>query len=214
MLRIKEVRKARGMTQAQVAQRLGLDLTNYNRLENGKTELTVSRMGQLGEILHCEPSEFLAPPQPVQNDNVRVVTVKQHVQAGQWAENLEWDRSDWYEVAVPADKAFAGLALYGAETKGPSMNKRYNEGSSLIYTNVIETGEAIVPGRRYIVETERPDGLREATVKMLWQDEAGEMWLLPESNDPRFSQPIPLRDAEHHIVRIVGRVVYSVQRED
>jgi phage repressor protein C with HTH and peptisase S24 domain len=94
------------------------------------------------------------------------------------------------------------------------MNKRYPEGSALIFTSIYETRETPQVGKRYIVETERPDGLREATVKTLWQDETGEHWLLPESTDPRYQQPIKLSDGDGNIVRIVGRVVFSVQRED
>lgn len=209
MMRLKQIRKSRGLTQAEVAAAMGLDLGNYNKLENGHTELTLSKMQQLARILHCEPADFISD-----RSGVRFVLVRQKVEAGAWSESLEWDPEDWYEVAVPDDDQYKNLNLYGAETSGPSMNKRYPEGSALIYTSIIETGESPQVGKRYIVETERPDGLREATVKTLWKDEAGKKWLLPESTDPRHQQPIDLSDGDGSIVRIVGRIVYSVQRED
>ncbi|PZR77896.1 MAG: phage repressor, partial [Stutzerimonas stutzeri] len=106
------------------------------------------------------------------------------------------------------------FTLHGAESRGPSMNKRYPEKSAIIYTDIIETGESPKPGRRYIVEIERADGLRESTVKLLWRDDSGQLWLLPESNDPRYQSPIALNGNEGDTIRIVGRVTHSVQRED
>ena len=208
MLRLKEIRDAQGMTQQQMADALGMHLTNYNKLENGKTDMTVSRMEQLAQILHCAPSDLISPP-----FSVRIVSVRQFIEAGSWSESPVWHEDDWYNVAVPDDVEYRHFALYGAQTRGPSMNKRYPEGSALIYTSIFETGESPAAGRRYIVETERPDGMREATVKTLWRDEAGEFWLLPESTDPRYQQPLRLSDGDGNVVRIVGRVVFSVLRE-
>lgn len=208
MMRLKEIRKSQGMTQQQVADALGLHLTNYNKLENGKTKLSAQQMEQLAKILHCSPSDFIS-----RRSDVRVVPVRQYVAAGIWQESSTWDEEDWYDVAVPDEPEFRHFTLYGAETKGPSMNRRYPEGSALIYTSMMETGESPKPGRRYIIETERSDGLREATVKKLWQDDDGKFWLLPESHDPLHQQPIDLSAGDGEIVRIVGRVIYSVQRE-
>lgn len=171
--------------------------------------MTVAMMERLADILHCNPVDFIS-----HRSEVRFVTVNQKVAAGVWSESLQWDEADWYQVAVPDDPAYKNFALYGAETSGPSMNKRYPEGSALIYTSIIETGETPKAGRRYIVETERADGLREATVKTLWIDENGKSWLLPESSDPRHQTPIDLTAGDADIVRIVGRIVYSVIREE
>lgn len=197
------------MTQQQVADALGLHLTNYNKLENGVTDLTLTRMNQLAEILHVQPSDFITA-----NSNIRRVTVQQHVEAGYWADSTLWPEADRYEVAVPDYPEFRGVNLYAAETRGPSMNKRYPEKSALIYTSIVETQEKLESGKRYIVEIERADGLREATVKTLQQDENGEYWLVPESNDPRYQAPIPVRANDGETIRIVGRVRFSVLRED
>jgi len=209
MMRLKEIRESRGMTQQQVADALGIHLTNYNKLENGGTEMKLSRLDEIARILHCDPVELISNP-----GRIRIVRVCQHVEAGSWAESNLWSENDWYEVAVPDDPEWRNLNLYGAEARGPSMNKRYPEGTALIYTDLIETGESPQVGKRYIVEIERPDGLREATVKTLWRDETGHFWLLPESSDPRHQTPIPLNGSEGDVIRIVGRVRYSVQRED
>lgn len=208
-MRLKEIRKKRGLTQQDVADALDLHFTNYNKLENGKTELTLAMMERLAEILKCDPVDLIS-----HRGDVRFVKVTQNIAAGVWSESHTWPEDDWYEVAVPDDAKYRNVNLYGAEASGPSMNKRYPEGSAIIYTSTIETGEHPEAGKRYLIEAERTDGMREATVKMLWRDETGKLWLLPESTDPRFQQPIDLTAGDGEIVRIIGRVVFSVQRED
>lgn len=208
MLRIKEIRKARGLTQAQVADKIGIHLTNYNKLENGQADVTLSRLEELADLFKVTVSELLAPLR-----KMRIVTVKQHVAAGIWSESPVWPEDDWYDVPVPDDPELRNFTLYGAESSGHSMNQRYPEGSALIFTSMLETREKLDAGKRYIVEIERADGLREATVKQLWRDDTGKLWLLPESSDPRYQQPIALEGENGDTIRIVGRVRYAVQRE-
>lgn len=205
---LKRIREMSGKTQAEAAAALEITTENYNRLENGKTELTLKKIRKLAEFFNRQPTEFLES-----HGNVRSVRVRQFVQAGEWAESFLWDEDDCYDVSVPDDIELRNYTLYGAETRGPSMNKRYSEGSSIIYTSLFETGEMPLPGKRYIVERERPDGLREATIKTLFVDETGKHWLMPESHDPRHQQPISVEGNDGDTVRIVGKVVFSVQRE-
>ena len=206
---LKKIRKSRGLSQQAVADALKIDVTNYNRLENGRVELTFSRMKEIAAILHCDPVELIA-----NITHTRIVKVRAFVEAGVWAESYEWNEEDWYDVAVPDDPEFRNYNLYGAETRGASMNKRYPEGTVVVFTDPIETEQDIRIGRRYLVERERADGHREATVKTLIHDESGNLWLMPESSDPRHQQPIEVSGSNGDTIRIMGRVVYSVQRED
>lgn len=200
------------MTQAQVADRLGIHLTNYNALENSKRQLTLERMRDLASIFGVKPSEIIEPP-PAPQSPMRAVAVKAYVQAGYWTESSEWPRDRWYDVAIPDDPALRGLRLHAAETRGPSMDLRYPEGTVLIFTDIEETGESPVPGHRYVVEREAADGTRETTVKRLDRAGDGRLWLVPESSDPGFSTPIPLEGEDGDTIRIRGRVVWSCQRE-
>ena len=147
------------------------------------------------------------------SDKARMVPVIGFVQAGVWSESWEWDEENSYDIPVPIDETLSPYRLYAAEVRGPSMDKRYPEGTIVVFSNAIETGEDPVPGKRYIVEREREDGDRETTVKTLWQDDEGEAWLLPESNDPRHQEPIALTGDEMQTIRIIGRVWYAVTRE-
>ncbi|WP_196258593.1 LexA family protein [Pelagibacterium limicola] len=207
--RIKELMRLQKLSRDDVAEAIGAHPVTVSKLISGKTPLNTNWLEKLSALFRVPPEQIIAAP-----PTVRAVQVKYSVQAGHWAETVEWAHDDWYDVAIPDDPDLRLYELFGAETRGPSMDKRYPEGTVVICTSMVETREDIQPGKRYIIERERADGMREATVKLLWRDDAGKFWLLPESNDPRFQQPIALDDIEDTTVRIVGRIRYSVQREE
>ena len=203
--RIRELRESKGWSQADLGERLGIHWQTVLRHEQDRG--LTNEKKHYAEVLGADV-ESLFFPQPF-----RTVLIKGYVQAGHWAETWELPEEDQYEVPIPNEPALTQFTLYGAELRGPSMNRRYLEGSVLIFTDAIETHEDLLVGKRYVVERQRADGLREATVKTLWQDENGRAWLLPESTDPRFQEPIPIDGAEEDTVRIVGRVRFAVSRE-
>lgn len=218
--RLEKARTSRGFESAADAARyFGWNYDTYVQHENGTRGITRAA-ARYAKAFRVTAGWLLtgegAGPGEVPINGVtsaRIVHVKGFVQAGHWAETWEWDEDDQYSVPVPFDESLSPYTLYGAETRGPSMDKRYPEGTVLIFTDAIETHEDVKIGSRYIVERERPDGMREATVKTLWRDEAGKLWLLPESNDPRFQEPIPVEGGTDDTIRIVGRVRYAVSRE-
>ncbi|WP_245492213.1 LexA family transcriptional regulator [Mesorhizobium sp. M4A.F.Ca.ET.020.02.1.1] len=207
---IAKIRDAKGLSQSELADRLGMHVTNLNKIERGKSSPAMARYEQIAAELGVSVAQLFAESPDL---GTRSVTVKGFVQAGHWAETWEWGDDDQYQVPIEDDPALRPFMLHAAETRGPSMNKRYPERTVLVFTDIIETGAALELGKRYIVERERADGMREATVKTLWRDDAGKIWLLPESDDPRFQQPIPIEGNEDDTVRVIGRVVGSWSRE-
>lgn len=209
-LRIKEILKKKGITQAHLAELMGVHVVTLSkklRADNIE-KIDIEWIQNFSKALDVSEQSLLFDEIPL-----RYVTVKSHVQAGEWVENPQWEESEWYEVAVPDDDNLRPYALYGAEARGPSMNKRYPERTVLVFTDAIETQEDSTPGKRYMVERERSDGLREATVKTLHTDDAGKHWLLPESTDPLHQQPIEVNGDDGDTIRLIGRVRFSVSRE-
>ncbi len=210
-----------GKTQVELGEKLGLPHARISEMIKGTRELKAREVPALAKYLEISAREVVEAfagelEQVVENAiKLRNVTVSLHAEAGVWQDSPEWsDPDEWYDVSIPADPAYHGIRLYGAEVRGPSINKRYAEGSVVIFTNVIETDEAYIPGRRYIVaRTSKDNGQHEATVKLLHQDKEGGLWLMPESDDPRFQSPIKLDHDPDYEIRIVGRVVGSYQRE-
>lgn len=60
MNRIKEIREAAGLTQPELAEKVGTTTNHIWRLESGKTKLTVEWMTRLAEALACHPADLIA----------------------------------------------------------------------------------------------------------------------------------------------------------
>lgn len=208
--RIKELMRERNLSRDDVADGIDAHPITVSKLISGKMKLTTEWMDKFAKVFNVPPEQIIAAAPA----NTRRIRVRSYVEAGVWADHHEWPEDDWYEVAIPDDPRFRTIELVGAETRGPSMNRRYPERTVLVHTDIFAHPEPLEIGKRYIVERERPDGLRETTVKTLERDESGKLWLMPESTDPRFQSPIPIDDDLDALIRVIGRVVYSVQRED
>lgn len=218
--RLEQARIARGFDEAKKAAAFfGWNYNAYAQHENGTRGLsriaaTYAKAYRVSEAWLLT-GEGAGPGEAAEVPGLRKVIVSAHIQAGIWTETWEWDEHAQYPVYIPDDPEFRGFRLYAGETKGPSMNKRYPEGSVLVFSHPDESGAAIVPGKRYIVERRRAGGEAEHTVKTLHLDADGNQWLLPESDDPRFQAPISIYDdtQEGDTVEIVGRVHYVVYKE-
>ena len=59
-LRLKEVRESREWTQENLAQKMGLSLSHYRKIENQRTKaLTYEVLDKMVEVLDCHISELL-----------------------------------------------------------------------------------------------------------------------------------------------------------
>lgn len=65
--RIRLRRLQQGYSQENMADLLNLSTTAYGDIERGKTELTLTRLGQIAAALHCSPLELLT------DDEIQVV---------------------------------------------------------------------------------------------------------------------------------------------
>jgi SOS-response transcriptional repressor LexA len=209
-LRVKEILKKKGLSQVWLADKLSAHpVTISNKLKADNVDkLDIEWLTRIAEALDVPLESLFVEPVPA-----RTVPVVGEVQAGEWAESWQWPEDDWQSVPVRDRPGLNAVRLFGVVTRGPSMNRRYPEGTVLVVADIVDTGEELKPGKRYVVERERADGHREATVKTLWIDENGKAWLLPESTDPRFQTPIPVDGNDGETIRIIGRVVKAVMEE-
>ena len=58
---IKKLRKEKGLQQKQVAIELGIDQSNYNKIENDKRELSVDVLNKLSGLFGVTVDEYLKP---------------------------------------------------------------------------------------------------------------------------------------------------------
>lgn len=59
---IRLLRLQRGYSQENMADMLGLSTTAYGDIERGKTDLTLTRLSQIANVLHVESAELLSGP--------------------------------------------------------------------------------------------------------------------------------------------------------
>jgi transcriptional regulator with XRE-family HTH domain len=63
-MRIREVRKSRGITQAQLGSRIGLPQCEISRIERGRRTLSVPRLCSIAAALEVHPAALLEEPPP------------------------------------------------------------------------------------------------------------------------------------------------------
>jgi transcriptional regulator with XRE-family HTH domain len=68
--RIRELRKAAGLNQQQLAERMGVDRTALLRLERGEQKITDEYLGLLAAALNLAPIEFISDPGDLARDEV------------------------------------------------------------------------------------------------------------------------------------------------
>ena len=56
---IANVRKSKGLTQRQLAERLGIHITNLNRIERGKSVPDLARLDQIATVLEVPVSDLI-----------------------------------------------------------------------------------------------------------------------------------------------------------
>jgi SOS-response transcriptional repressor LexA len=146
------------------------------------------------------------PPSPT------TIWVAGHVEAGEWREAIEWDRSLQYPVDVPVPLRFRGKAK-ALEVRGRSMDLVYAPGSIVMWVELMDF-RAPRDGDRVIVYAYRDDDTIEATVKELRID-GTDRWLWPRSTDPGLQQPVNTTSPGDRIrsIEIKGIVIGSYRPE-
>ncbi len=61
-MRIRELRKQAGMTQAQLAQAVGVGQSDISRIESGQRQVTVPQLCAIAMALKVHPAELLPMP--------------------------------------------------------------------------------------------------------------------------------------------------------
>ena len=59
LLRIKDVRKQRGLTQRQVAELAGMSVSYFTEIEGGKKQINASRLESIAKALRVEPADLI-----------------------------------------------------------------------------------------------------------------------------------------------------------
>lgn len=199
--RLQEARKAKNLTQQEMANRLGVTKSAYGFYEQGRSTPDVITAKQIASILDVSVDYLLGNSEELNrrheirrsNDAIRI-PVLGSVAAGIPLEAIE-DTSDWEEI--PASMAAGGETFIALTIHGTSMEPRMREGDVVI----IRLQDDVDSGDIALVYVNGDD----ATCKMVNKTEKG-IWLkgLNDSFYPMFYSWDEVNDVP---VRIAGKVV-------
>lgn len=192
MNNLKVARKAKGLTQTEVAQAIGLTQNGYSYWENGKAKIDKDQILKLAALFEVSVDYLLGNTEAPTSSGVRV-PVLGDVAAGIPIEAVT-DIVDYEEI----DAALARTGeFFGLRIKGDSMEPRMMEGDVVIVRqqDTADTGDTVV----VLVNGDS------ATVKKIKYGPDG-ITLLPTNpaHDPLFYSAA---EVEQLPVRVIGRVV-------
>lgn len=192
MNNLKAARKAKGLTQTEVAQAIGLTQNGYSYWENGKAKIDKDQILKLAALFEVSVDYLLGNTETPASRGVRI-PVLGDVAAGIPIEAVT-DIVDYEEI----DAALARTGdFFGLRIKGASMEPRMREGDVVIVRrqDTADTGDTVV----VLVNGDS------ATVKKIKYGPTG-ITLLPTNPayDPMF---YTADEVENLPVRVIGRVV-------
>lgn len=124
-LRIKEIRKERGVTQAELAEALGISEVQVSRFESGARRTNTDFLGQVAEFFNVSLSDLFTPLQ---------IPVVGYIGAGS-----EFFPLDDHEKGAGMDTILAPPGCpdnsVAVKIKGDSQWPIYNDGDVLVYWN-------------------------------------------------------------------------------
>lgn len=192
MNNLRAARKAKGLTQTEVAKAIGLTQNGYSYWENGKAKIDKDQLLKLAALFEVSVDYLLGNTESPASSAVRV-PVLGDVAAGIPIEAVT-DIVDYEEI----DAALARTGdFFGLRIKGASMEPRMKEGDVVIVRrqDTADTGDTVV----VLVNGDS------ATVKKIKYGPDG-ITLLPTNPafDPLFYS---VAEVEQLPVRVIGRVV-------
>lgn len=209
-INLAEHRKAKKLSQAKLAEMVGVEQPTVQRWETGKRTPDLEQLGDLADALGIEPGALFTVPGAMALG--AKLWVKGEVQAGKWKEAYEWPQDDWRSFTGRSDVTSPLDMRFGLRVVGDSMSEVYPHGTIVECVSVFG-GAEIEPGKRVVVVRQREDLEYEATVKELVEQD-GRLWLAPRSFNPTFVA-FPLEPNEPGIIetRIAAIVVSSHRPE-
>lgn len=205
--RIKKALEITGWSPSHLAKEAGLAASTLSRFlyQPVKHTISLKTMAKVDEAvrlyLEKQPVSpemfkhqldyFHDSPKSLQPTDSAIISlhVRGAVQAGRWAEAMEWHPDEWQKISLPRPDGHR--SYFGLTVRGPSMNQVYPEGTILVCVPFHDYDHALEDGDHVIVQRWQ-GGQVEATVKEMRRAPDGAIWLWPRSDHPEHQAPIAL----------------------
>lgn len=189
--RIREARKAAGLTQAELGERMSVTQSVVSDWENGKLLSWRDDPEKLAHAVQKPKGYFVAHTGTA--SPVTGIPVVGEVQAGAFKFALEIPPEERMVLPIVTLSGVKGVDQVALKVIGPSMDLLYPDGSYVIVIPAEDTD--VRDGDRVVVYRTRGE-LREASIKEL-RVEDGRIALWPRSTHPDHQLPIYLEDDDN-----------------
>lgn len=204
------LRKKRGLSQAKLAEMVGVEQPTIQRWEKGKREPDLENLISLADALGVTPGSLLDGTAATELGPR--LWVKGEVAAGVWTQAYELPEDEWQTFTGRADVTAQTKHRFGLKVIGDSMDLLYPHGTIVECVTLFGKAEA-APGKRVVIVRQNENLEYEATVKELVERD-GQLWAVPRSSNPAHA-PINLNEPQPGIIetRIAAVVVASIRPE-
>ena len=69
-MHIKDILKQRGLTQNELADRLGINRVSLSRILSNKNDMRISTIKKIADAIGCDVAEFFAPAEPAEHNTI------------------------------------------------------------------------------------------------------------------------------------------------
>lgn len=201
---LSQVMAEKNLSQADLARLLGVERQTVYKVLTGKRRLNSDELLKLQVELGISPPLTHSP-----SIHVGYVKVVGEVAGGLWKDVTYSDFVE-YEIPIVHDPRWPEEALKALVVRGESINRRARDGDIVLTLALKFAPRSFAAGDWVIAERQRGD-LIETTVKRIERDDAGNWILLPDSDDPRFQDPMRLEEDGVESVRVVAFVLEFIK---
>lgn len=205
--KLAEARNAAGLTQQEVAEKIGITVTGYQNYEYGKRDIRSDTLRKLSDILDCS-AEYLVGLTDIRSRNTKPIDcyapLVGRIAAGTPLEAIQLDgESLWVDPMVKQSHPHA----FFLTVHGDSMNLRFPDGCNVL---VDPDERRIVSGKIYAVLVNGND----ATLKQVFV--AGDTVVLHplSTNSEHRDHAIDVASPDAPYFAVVGRVVWASWAEE
>jgi len=143
---IELIREAKKLSREAVAKKLGINISNYGKIERGEVGLTIDRLYELADIFKMQPEEILTYNK---SNKGNITYIPADVQADFLAGHLQDDISEYKTFSIPIVQTKKG---YMINVKGDSMFPLIIHGDHILVEPIKDINK-IKFGSIYVVVT-------------------------------------------------------------
>lgn len=213
--RLRRRREERGLTAAQLAERVGRSESAVRNQENGTNGIPAPLLRKYALVLGVSPGWILTGEADAKGiEVVTALPLLGPVQAGAWLEIDESSQAEPEMVPALQDRRYPHARQWFRYVQGDSMNQKGIEDGDLAHiVDFADSGLALQHGQIVEVSRYRFGGaLREVTLKQVELLPHG-VRLWPRSSNPLWQDPIELGDGSGQDieVKVTGLLLRTIK---